>query len=180
MNLIFPIAALKALCFVTVATKVLITHQCFGYCWAVLHSISNVSPTFSHSYPPLGWIFGGHIASTADPKWPKWYSIPYDACSTNKRYDKKEVVGVVGMGTSVYRVRRWVCYLHCLLPEQPISVLKPCFSGSDWSLLMGSRKYKIFCFLWFLMHDLYFSYFKLPLFWSRRGFSVLFSLPLSV
>ena len=32
MELIFPIAALIVLCSVLVARKVLITHQCFGYC----------------------------------------------------------------------------------------------------------------------------------------------------
>ena len=32
MELTFPIAALIVLCFVFVARKVLITHQCFGYC----------------------------------------------------------------------------------------------------------------------------------------------------
>ena len=32
MELIFPIAALIMLCSVLVARKVLITHQCFGYC----------------------------------------------------------------------------------------------------------------------------------------------------
>ena len=32
MELPFPIAALIVLCFVLVARKVLIAHQCFGYC----------------------------------------------------------------------------------------------------------------------------------------------------
>ena len=32
MELVFPTAALIVLCFVLVPRKVLITHQCFGYC----------------------------------------------------------------------------------------------------------------------------------------------------
>lgn len=59
--------------------------------------------------------------------------------------DKKEMGGGGGWGcmcevTYTCRVREWICYLHCLLPEEPISVLKSCFSGSYWSLLLGSRK----------------------------------------
>ena len=69
-ELILPIAALVVLCFVLVARKALITHQCFGYCRAVLAQHKAVSPTL----PPaptgglwVGKILGGDIARTADP-----------------------------------------------------------------------------------------------------------------
>ena len=86
MELILPIAALIVLCSVLVARKVLITHQCFGYCWAVLAQhqgcLSNIPPLTSRL--GVGKILGGDTARTADPNWPKGYSMPYDVCSAIK------------------------------------------------------------------------------------------------
>ena len=116
MELIFPIADLIVLCFVLVARKVLMTHQCFGYCWAVLPQhqgcLANIAPLTSRL--GVGKILGGDIARTADPNWPKGYSIPYDICSEIKAKRKEEEIG------------------H-LLPEQPLCALKLYFPGSGWT-----------------------------------------------
>ena len=93
MEFVFPIAALTVLCFVMVAGRTLIIHQCFGYCWAVLtqHQGCLSNATLSPSRLGVGNILGGDIARTADPNWPKGYSIPYDVCSAIKA--KRRVEG---------------------------------------------------------------------------------------
>jgi len=54
MELTFPIAALIVLCFVFVAGNVLITHQCSGYCRAVLTQHQGRLSTLPHQ-KPIGW-----------------------------------------------------------------------------------------------------------------------------
>lgn len=59
----------------------LVTHWCFGYCSAYLHSFL----FFSLFYRPVGQ--GGQEARgdrAADWRWVKGYSVPYGSCSANK------------------------------------------------------------------------------------------------
>ena len=110
MELIFPIAALTVLCFVLVARKMLLTHQCLGCCWAVLAQqqgcLSNIPP-HSPSRLGVGKILGGDTARTADPNWPKGPSIPYDVCSAMKAKRKEEGWGAFVSTTLVFRSNRY-------------------------------------------------------------------------
>jgi len=64
------------------ATTVLITDQCFGCCWAVLHTIKAFS--FSHSMSQPTRLSLARGWEGADPNWPKRYSMPYYITLNNK------------------------------------------------------------------------------------------------
>lgn len=67
VEVIFSIRALTKLLFALVARKVWLTPQSFGCCWAVLHCIKSVSPTFPLPRRlELGMILGKDTARTAD------------------------------------------------------------------------------------------------------------------
>jgi len=64
---------------------------------------------------------GGDVVGTADPNWPRGYSIPCDVCSARKAKRKEKEGG-------------GICYYDICLPEQLLRVLKPCFPGSGRTL----------------------------------------------
>ena len=118
VNLTFPVAAPTALCCVSVASKVLITHRCCGCCWAVLAPHQGCLPNIP-TPPPVGWGWArswegtqpGQLTQTPE----KGYSMPYDICSAIKA-ERKEEKG----GQFIYNV---------CLPESPLHVLKRCWTS---------------------------------------------------
>lgn len=71
------------------ARTVLITHQCFGYCWIVLTQYQTFLISFPSSLRPISRVgmakeLKGNTAKPNDPKWPKAYSIPVTLCSLRK------------------------------------------------------------------------------------------------
>lgn len=86
MELIFFQAARVMLCFEFLAKPVLVTHQCFGYSWTVLHSIRFSVARSACLGSRVGAVksWGGDIAETADPNWPKRYSAPYQIILSSK------------------------------------------------------------------------------------------------
>jgi len=70
IGLIFPIAALIVLCFMSAVRKVLITHQCFG-CFGEVSAQHQGSPSNISTPPPnsrlgVGRILGGEVVRRAD------------------------------------------------------------------------------------------------------------------
>lgn len=87
MELIFFIAARMVLCF-----GLLITHQFFHCCWAVLACRQGFPffPFFPLSMNRLGAgkKLEEDTVRTADPKWPKGYSIPYNIMLSRKKCEE--------------------------------------------------------------------------------------------
>lgn len=93
MELTFPLADLTVLYFVSITRTVLITHWCFGYCWAVLVSIKDLpSNHLPQKSLRMGKMLGGGIARTeADHRDILYYVIYYmTLCSAIKSKLKKE------------------------------------------------------------------------------------------
>lgn len=77
IELIFPKAAFTALCFALVAGKMLVK----PVFW-LLQSLQHSTLTRNLS---MGEMLGGHITKTADPKWPKGYSMLFDVFNKNSK-----------------------------------------------------------------------------------------------
>jgi len=153
MGLIFPIADLIALCFILVARKVLIIHQCFGYCWAVLAQhqgcLSNIPPSL------VGWGWARTLGDTQPGKLTQTdeRDIPYHMMSAQQKKLRER------------RRRRGICYYICLL-EQPLCILKLCSQASP-----ACGKYRINALFFFAStHGISFCFIKLALSWSMRSF----------
>ena len=69
----------------------LITQGCFQDCWALLTQCQGLS-CFSHHPTRLGVHkkLGGDTARTADPNWPKGYSMPYGVMLSNINLGEEE------------------------------------------------------------------------------------------
>ena len=94
IELIFFVVACMGLCFGFVLQTVLMIQGCFSYCWAVLTQHQGLfcfSPHSPASRLGVHKKLWGDTAGTADPNWPKGYSIPYDFIMlSNKSWAKKK------------------------------------------------------------------------------------------
>lgn len=63
---------------------------------------------------------GGDIAKSADPNWPKGYSIPYDVVLSNNSSEK-------------WGGKRDVRSYGICLPKQLLCMLRPCHTGRGWT-----------------------------------------------
>jgi len=92
MELVFLTASHVVLSFAFAATAVLTTHQCFGFCQAVLaqHQGCLSRPLLlpKANRVGMGKRLGGDRDRTADPNRPKGYPIPYDVTLSNKSKEK--------------------------------------------------------------------------------------------
>ena len=157
------------MCFVLVAKKVLITPQCFGYCWAVLTQhqgrLSNIPlPSPSKACRQgVGKILGGNTTRKADPNWPVIFHAIWHLLS-----DKIQVKGGGG-GEGVRYYSVW-------LPEQSLHVLKPYFLRSGWTSPSDGKWKIVFLFSFTSVCGIFFCFIKLSLPWPMNFF-ILFSPP---
>lgn len=93
------------LCFEFVTKTVLMTHQCFDYCWAVLAQCQHYL-LFQLPPQPVNRIGvykkqGGSTTRTANPKWPNGYSMPYVIISS--KTERKGILGKVAIARRLAR-----------------------------------------------------------------------------
>lgn len=124
MELTFPMATLTLLGWALVATKVLMSLQCFSSCWAELTQHQLYLSKFSHFTLLAG---GGKDLGQGHSQdiWPKDYPTSYGGCWAVKP-KRKEAEGGIHY------------YCACLLKKSQ-GVLKSCFPGSCWTLLNDGK-----------------------------------------
>jgi len=98
----FFAATHRVLCFRFMTRTVQVTDQCFGCGWTVLGQCQGFLFVLLPPPPPalsglgLGKRLGGDIARTADPNWPKGYSVQYHvALSIKTGLPEEEGEGVL-------------------------------------------------------------------------------------
>ena len=156
IELIFFIVASRGLCFGFVLKTVLITQRCFHHCWAKAFSAS-------HPTPPARRLgvhkkLGRDTAGTADPTWPKGYSIPYGSCSVYKAGGRRR------KGGGIFGVMVFIFPSNLMCDGAPLS-----WRWLNTCLPMGSREW-IPCFA-LLVHSFCFTY--STVFISTHEFSLL-------
>ena len=122
------------LCFVLVARKVLITHQYFGYCWAVLAQHQGCLSNFPSSPVSWGWARSWEVTQPEELTQTDQtaYSIPYDIWSAINSKRKERKRGRSLFMTFVFRSNHYVYW-------SPAS-----WEVAGHHLPMGSRKQIIY------------------------------------
>lgn len=163
MEVVFPTVML---CFALAAGKVLISHQCFGVCWAVLEP-SVLPLQCSTLTGRLGWARpweGTEPGDTANSHSLWGYSMPYDVCSAIKTKRREER----------RRGHLFYCVSVCL-QEQLLHVTKPGFLGSRGTSPVDGKRRMNLLFLCFHACPLLLLYYTAYFSWSTRVFFIFFS-----
>ena len=139
IELIFFTVASMGLCFWFVPKPVLITQGCFSYRWAVLTQSQGLfcfSPHSTNKRAGGAQGIGGDTAGTADPNWPKGYSVPYDVMLSIQSWRN---VGRVGhcLGTGWASVIwLWAIVLVCITCLSWVLFLSLCYFPFHYNFLL--------------------------------------------